>query len=602
MVDNCRRMCHSSKINNININNNIHNNNLKLQHRQQELSQVQPFATLRRRQKQNKKQTMINTFQSEAYGQEKDIQEKTNGNFNNKNQIEKRKKRRAKRKRLYLWNEETHLHHFTIWQKYLHSFQLHTWMAIPVDPGALDANNARYLLCTDDGAEERTPLSLTMYLCLAIGALLHGDHKRHKMFHNEARQHLEFLFDSTDYSVALALIGMSHHTMFWELDPQLSQSYLTLASGIINKLQAFHSDAYHRCLIMSSITFSPGDNLEKMVKLNEELRRTKKLPYFSPVLSPATVSPAMQRRLRFLTGSSRIMTSVMAAINLFKGANVAAGGASRPTYEQQLIFKKLIRALDDLEREIPGFIDENETWTTSQTNLLMFICALRAECYMCLGDVRSSLSWAIHFFSESRKPAFRYIVGGIVLMTRLIMDIFYRTNQFKLLSSQIEVIETNMIACPSVDLLKDKYKRLLAEHMQKVAHSGPEPQTTTISSSTTLEPSTIAMYEEGALNPNSCINAASSSFLSQPSFSSSSSPFSQLSNSFGTQGDYTDDLVLPRSEDQDLSAVHSFSSSILSSAWSAPREETGLEPTQPGEVGDYITTSLDDIIISGTGS
>lgn len=69
---------------------------------------------------------------------------------------------------------------------------------------------------------------------------MHGDEKTHTEFYMRAREHLGYLFDATDYSVALALIAMSHHTMYWEADAKRSEYYLTLAINIIARLGAFH--------------------------------------------------------------------------------------------------------------------------------------------------------------------------------------------------------------------------------------------------------------------------------------------------------------------------------------------------------------------------
>ncbi len=45
----------------------------------------------------------------------------------------------------------------------------HIWTISPLDPAALDHNNARHLLCTNEGAEDRSALSLSVNFCLAIG-------------------------------------------------------------------------------------------------------------------------------------------------------------------------------------------------------------------------------------------------------------------------------------------------------------------------------------------------------------------------------------------------------------------------------------------------
>ncbi len=66
---------------------------------------------------------------------------------------------------------------------------------------------------------------------------MHGNESAHNEFYMRARDCLGYLFDCTDYSVALALIAMSHHTMYWEFDAKRSDYYLTLAINIIKQLQ-----------------------------------------------------------------------------------------------------------------------------------------------------------------------------------------------------------------------------------------------------------------------------------------------------------------------------------------------------------------------------
>jgi hypothetical protein len=141
---------------------------------------------------------------------------------------------------------------------------------------------------------------------------MHGDEKSHMEFYMRARQHLGYLFDTTDYSVALALIAMSHHTMYWEADAKRSEYYLTLAINIIAQLGAFHSDVYHRCLCMHSLTFRHGSSdLAKMVKLKQELRRAKQMPYYPITQSANSVVPYdMFRHLRFVTGATGTSSDV----------------------------------------------------------------------------------------------------------------------------------------------------------------------------------------------------------------------------------------------------------------------------------------------------
>lgn len=380
----------------------------------------------------------------------------------------KRLRPAARPKKANLWTLDAHLHYLSIWLEYLNTYKTHIWTISPLDPAALDHNNARHLLCTNEGAEDRSALSLSVNFCLAIGALMHGDEKSHMEFYMRARQHLGYLFDTTDYSVALALIAMSHHTMYWEADAKRSEYYLTLAINIIAQLGAFHSDVYHRCLCMHSLTFRHGSNdLAKMVKLKQELRRAKQMPYY-PITQSANsvVSYDMFRHLRFVTGATGIMTSVVAGINLFKAVS-PPGSQGSVSPEQQIVFRKLIQALDDLDSEIRSLHGMDAPSPSASLTMLAFITALRAECYMCLGDYKAGLSWANQFLQDSRKPHFRFVIAGVVLMLDMIMGILLRANQFAMLAAQMDAIEHNCVSCPTLDLVKNKYKKHLIEDIQR---------------------------------------------------------------------------------------------------------------------------------------
>lgn len=128
---------------------------------------------------------------------------------------------------------------------------------------------------------------------------------------------------------------------------------------------------------MHSLTFRHGSNdLAKMVRLKQELRRAKQMPYF-PITRSANsvVSYDMFRHLRFVTGATGIMTSVVAGINLFKAASPLQ---SAVTHEQQIVFHKLIQALDDLETEIRSLTGTDAPSASTSLTMTSFITALRA--------------------------------------------------------------------------------------------------------------------------------------------------------------------------------------------------------------------------------
>lgn len=128
---------------------------------------------------------------------------------------------------------------------------------------------------------------------------------------------------------------------------------------------------------MHSLTFRHGpSDLAKMVKLKQELRRAKQMPYYPLTQSAnSVVSYSMFRHLRFVTGATGIMTSVVAGIKLFKAASPSQ---SAVTSEQQIVFHKLIQALDDLEHEIRSLHGPDAPGPSTSLTMLSFITALRA--------------------------------------------------------------------------------------------------------------------------------------------------------------------------------------------------------------------------------
>ena len=148
------------------------------------------------------------------------------------------------------------------------------------------------------------------------GALLEGDFESHWQNWGRAKDHLQYLFDQTDYSVALVLVAMSHHVLFWESDIFKSAYYETLAIGIVKILGAYHSDVYHRCLSMQSLSFSMEHNpdVNKMASLRRELLRAKQYPYYyltKGTYVKESVPIGALNRARLVTTAVGIITNVV---------------------------------------------------------------------------------------------------------------------------------------------------------------------------------------------------------------------------------------------------------------------------------------------------
>lgn len=112
----------------------------------------------------------------------------------------------------------------------------------------------------------------------------------------------------------MVLVAMSHHILFWENDFFRSAYYETLALSIIKVLGAYHSDVYHRCLSMRSLSFSieKDPDVNKMVTLKHELMKAKQYPYYS--LTKGTylsVPVGVLNRIRIVTSALAIITNVV---------------------------------------------------------------------------------------------------------------------------------------------------------------------------------------------------------------------------------------------------------------------------------------------------
>ncbi|KAL6072959.1 Trans-acting T-cell-specific transcription factor GATA-3, variant 2 [Balamuthia mandrillaris] len=438
-------------------------------------------------------------------------------NDDRKEDSEDRKSKRRERRSIGIWNDDAHLHLFNGVLRYLDMYREHMWAVHPLHPAAMDEINVRYIFSTTEGAEDTSALALCVNLVIAIGAALQGDLPNMTQFYRRARALLEYTFDLTDYNVALALSCMSHHTLFWEMDPVRSSYYNTLAMNICRRLKAFHSDAYQRCLCvngLSSYTSEAEPEIaQKLVELKDEIERTKRYPYYQDNLlcsdmdlisfaSLTTTSsssssssstscsasqrethslqkryknqPRLFRHMRLMTSATGVMTSVVFGISLHR-AHKKTLKKNRLQQCHQHAYKHdnehktavdfvfLIHALDTLERELRSLRDSNELPPTAFVNMITFICALRARCYWCMGQRTTALAWAERYLAEATNdPYFGFILAGIMLMLDLIFTIFLKSGRLDLLESLLRVTEKNARVCPAVGGLREQYRQLAA--------------------------------------------------------------------------------------------------------------------------------------------
>jgi hypothetical protein len=68
-----------------------------------------------------------------------------------------------------LWNASAHLQFITKQLYYTRLYRFHYWSVAPLNPACLKATALSYILTTEEGLRERSPLSVSVYYALHIG-------------------------------------------------------------------------------------------------------------------------------------------------------------------------------------------------------------------------------------------------------------------------------------------------------------------------------------------------------------------------------------------------------------------------------------------------
>jgi hypothetical protein len=66
-----------------------------------------------------------------------------------------------------------HHHVMALAAHFMHHYRRAYFIQCPMHPAALEENNIRYILCTREGTEERSALSLNVYFALSLGTTSH---------------------------------------------------------------------------------------------------------------------------------------------------------------------------------------------------------------------------------------------------------------------------------------------------------------------------------------------------------------------------------------------------------------------------------------------
>jgi len=237
-----------------------------------------------------------------------------------------------------LWNTDTHLHLMKLWETYRDCYTHDLWLLNPLHPGALEDDNIRYIMCTDEGAEERSPLSLSIYWILYSGALMSKHTDRAKEFYGKAREHLGHIFDQSDSTISLVLLPMAYHARFWAATEEDGVAkcayYLTLAMEICKRVGCLGSSVYISCLQMYA-WFCMTDY--KSATYEEKLQEVKKISHYPalPGFLQATAIPRNAKthvripisHLKMVEKMFGVVGSIMKGIFIFKST-------SNPSSEQ----------------------------------------------------------------------------------------------------------------------------------------------------------------------------------------------------------------------------------------------------------------------------
>lgn len=169
-----------------------------------------------------------------------------------------------------------------VWEN-LGMYRNFLFQLVPINPSALLEANVKYILATPEGAAIRTPLSLSVYVVMALGSLLRANFRMTREFANKAHEHLVHTLEqrqSIDYTLGQALLGMAYIEAAMETVPSSSkwkQFYAELAMKICKRLGAYSSILYFHSMFF--ISCDPTISLERLIQMQREGNQTPDLPY-----------------------------------------------------------------------------------------------------------------------------------------------------------------------------------------------------------------------------------------------------------------------------------------------------------------------------------
>ena len=73
------------------------------------------------------------------------------------------------REGVYIWNEEAKLPLLEVALENRKNYRVHMWWLYPMHPAVLDESNVNHFLCTDKGADEKSPLAFSFWVLMTLG-------------------------------------------------------------------------------------------------------------------------------------------------------------------------------------------------------------------------------------------------------------------------------------------------------------------------------------------------------------------------------------------------------------------------------------------------
>ncbi|ELR16246.1 uncharacterized protein ACA1_310750 [Acanthamoeba castellanii str. Neff] len=113
------------------------------------------------------------------------------------------------------WTSDAQLGFTDTLHRFCQLYRHEIWGFFPINPSMVEYPTLSYIFNTDHGTAERSALSVAAHYVVSMGYLLLGDVTHGREFFWKAREHLSYVFDSSNYDVACLLKHMSWAAMLF---------------------------------------------------------------------------------------------------------------------------------------------------------------------------------------------------------------------------------------------------------------------------------------------------------------------------------------------------------------------------------------------------